>query len=161
MNIIYCHHAERDFTGKQNDNITEFGRKDADLVGKMFKQSNIKAIYTSPFFRCIETARIINKHLNVPIYEEPRFNEFKSMSIFVRGKTKDETWIDLQKRVIAAIEDIVSKHNNEDTVICVTSGVNIAGFIDWQLNLKPSKNMAYIGVKSCSPIIFRKDKKDD
>lgn len=153
MNIIYCHHAQRDYTGNQNDDITALGRMDAELVGKFMKKiKNIKAIYSSPYFRCMETARLINKSLGVPIIEEERFNEFVS-------KENKETWVDLQRRVIAGIEDIVNKYSNEDTVICVTSGVNIAGFIDWNLGLKPSEKMAYLGIISCSPIIFKYNKK--
>ena len=153
MNIVYCHHAQRAYTGSQNDDITSLGRKDAELAGKFLKNlSNIKAIYTSPYFRCIETARRINKSLNVPIIEEKRFNEFVS-------KESKETWADLQKRIIAAIEDITAKYNDEDSIICVTSGVNIAGFLDWNLGLEPSENMPFLGVVSCSPIIFKFNKK--
>lgn len=148
MNIIYCHHAQRAHGGTQEDDITELGRKDATLVGEIMKEApNIKAIYTSPFFRCAETARLINESLNVPIFEEARFNEY--------GSIEGETWVDLQKRIISAIKDIVKKHNDEDSIICVTSGVNIAGFLDWNLGLKPSKDMSFLGVVSCSPIIFK------
>ena len=153
MNIIYCHHAQRIYTGSQKDDITDLGKKDAELVGQFIKDiPNVKAIYTSPYFRCVKTARIINKSLNVPIIEEDRFNEFVS-------KENKETWVDLQKRVIAGIKDIVNKYNDEDTIICVTSGVNIAGFLDWNLGLKPSENMPFLGIISCSPIIFKYNKK--
>ena len=153
MNIVYCHHAQRAYTGSQDDDITDLGKKDAELVGEFMKRMpNIKAIYTSTYFRCKETARIINKSLNVPIIEEDRFNEFVS-------KENKETWVDLQKRVIAGIKDIVNKYNDEDSIICVTSGVNIAGFLDWNLGLEPSENMPFLGVISCSPIIFKYNKK--
>lgn len=152
MNIVYCHHAQRAYTGSQDDDITDLGKKDAELVGQFIKHiPNVKAIYTSPYFRCIETARIINKSLNVPIIEEDRFNEFVS-------KENKETWVDLQKRVITGIKDIVNKYNDEDSIICVISGVNIAGFIDWNLGLEPSENMPFLGVISCSPIIFKYNK---
>lgn len=153
MNIVYCHHAQRVYTGSQKDDITDLGEKDAELVGQFIKQiPNVKAIYTSPYFRCLETARIINKSLNVPIIEEDRFNEFVS-------KENKETWVDLQRRVIAGIKDIVNKYNDEDSIICVTSGVNIAGFLDWNLGLEPSENMQFLGIISCSPIIFKYNKK--
>ena len=153
MNIVYCHHAQRMHTGSQKDDITELGRQDAELVGQFIKDiPNVKAIYTSPYFRCVKTARIINKSLNVPIIEEDRFNEFVS-------KENKETWVDLQKRVIAGIKDIVNKYNDEDSIICVTSGVNIAGFLDWNLGLEPSENMPFLGIISCSPIIFKYNKK--
>lgn len=153
MNIVYCHHAQRIYTGSQKDDITDLGKKDAELVGQFIKQiPNVKAIYTSPYFRCLETARIINKSLNVPIIEEDRFNEFVS-------KENKETWVDLQRRVIAGIKDIVNKYNDEDSIICVTSGVNIVGFLDWNLGLEPSENMQFLGIISCSPIIFKYNKK--
>lgn len=149
MKIIYCHHAERDKKGSQLDGITRHGKKDAKLVGKMIaKHQKVKAIYTSPYFRCKETARIINRSLGVPIIEDDRFNEFV-------GRDKKETWTDLQKRIIEALKDIIAKYNDEDTILCVTSGVNIAGFIDLQLGLQPSEDMAFLGVISCSPIIFQ------
>ena len=153
MYIVYCHHAQRAHTGSQEDDLTSLGRRDADLVGEFMKQiPNVKAIYTSPYFRCQETAKIINKSLNVPIIEEDRFNEFVS-------KENKETWVDLQKRVIAAIKDIIAKYNDEDSIICVTSGVNIVGFLDWSLGLQPSENMPFLGIISCSPIIFQYNKK--
>lgn len=150
MNIIYCHHAEREIKGKptQEDELTRLGKKDAKIVGKMIaKHQNVKAIYTSPYFRCKKTANIINKSLGVPIIEDARFNEFSS-------RDKQETWTDLQNRIIEALKDIVAKYKDEDTIVCVTSGVNIAGFIDFQLGLKPSEDMAFLGVISCSPTIF-------
>ncbi len=151
MNIIYCHHAERKITDKptQQDPITKLGKKDANIVGKTIaKHLKVKAIYTSPYLRCKQTAKIINKYFNAPIIEDARFNEFCS-------KENQESWTDLQNRIIEALKDIIAKHNDEDTIICVTSGVNIAGFINLQLGLKSSPDMAFLGVISCSPIIFK------
>lgn len=151
MNIIYCHHAERKINGSptQQDGITQLGKKDAKITGKMIaKHQNVKAIYTSPYFRCKQTAKIINKYLGVNIIEDARFNEFVS-------KDKKESWADAQNRVIEALKDIVEKYNDEDTIVCVTSGVNIAGFLDYQLALQPTDDMAFLGVISCSPIIFK------
>ena len=151
MNIIYCHHAEREVKGSwtQEDGLTKLGKKDAKIAGKMIaKHQNVKAIYTSPYFRCKETAKIINKYICAPIIEDARFNEF------VRSDNI-ESWVDLQNRIVAALKDIVEKFNDDDTILCVTSGVNIAGFINYQLSLQASENMAFLGVISCSPIIFK------
>lgn len=151
MNIIYCHHAERDVKGKptQQDGLTQLGKKDAKITGKMIaKHQNVKAIYTSPYFRCKQTAKIINKYIGVPIIEDARFNEFVS-------KDNKESWADAQNRIVEALKDIVEKYNDEDAIVCVTSGVNIAGFINYQLSLQASENMAFLGVISCSPIIFK------
>lgn len=152
MKIIYCHHALRDVKNKptQNDALTDIGIRDANLVGELFeiasKKENIKAIYTSTFFRCIETSKIINKKINVPIINEERFNEF--------GSIENESWVDLQIRVRDAIKDIVFKYNDDETVICVTSGVNIVAFISLVFNIAVSNNNPFIGVPSCSPLVF-------
>ena len=66
MKIIYVHHAQRDKgnSSTQEDGITELGIKDAEIVAEILCKRNekqkITAIYSSPFFRCMETSRIIN-----------------------------------------------------------------------------------------------------
>ena len=152
MKIIYCHHAMRDVKDKptQNDGLTDIGVKDANLVAEIFKiaskKENLKAIYTSPFFRCTETSKIINKHINLPIINEDRFNEF--------GSIENESWTDLQNRMREAIKDIVFKYNDNEAVICVTSGVNVVAFLSLVFKIEVSKDNPFIGVPSCSPLIF-------
>ena len=138
MKIIYVHHAlrEKDNPPSQDDKIQPLGIKDAEIVAELFKilseKTNLRAIYTSPYYRCAKTAEIINKHTQVPVYNEPRFNEFNNIFEVIEGdKTiiKTETWLDCQLRIRDAIKDIVDKYDDNDTVICVTSGVNITAFI--------------------------------
>lgn len=161
MKIFYVHHAERNKGNPptQEDDITSLGIKDAKLTAKLFETAknkgfNISAIYTSNYFRCVKTAKIINKKLNVPIILEPRFNEFKNIAKFSDG----ETWESCQQRILDAIKDIVIKHDNNDCVICVTSGVNITAFICAAFNIKPNGNLPFPIVPSCSPIGFEIDK---
>ena len=167
MKIIYVHHAlrEKGNPPSQNDKIQPLGLQDAEIVAELMKMmseySNIKAIYTSPYFRCAKTAEIINKHINVPIYEESRFNEFNKVFDIIEGNktiTKTESWIDCQIRIRNAIKDIVNKYDDKDTVICVTSGVNITAFISLAFKIQPSENLPFPMVPSCSPIGFDIDK---
>lgn len=156
MKIIYCHHALRDFGNPptQEDGITSVGKKDAQIVARLLfdaknKGMNIVAIYSSPFRRCMDTAKIINKKLQVEIIEDKRFNEFNK-----KTSVKDETWIELQNRVREAIKEIVFKYDENDVVVCITSGVNIAPFISLAYNLQSTEETPFIGVPSCSPIVF-------
>lgn len=154
MKIIYCHHAHRQKGNppSQSDGITEIGVKDAEIVNKLLlelkKQTKdaFKTIYTSEFFRCTKTAEIINKDLNLPIIIDKRLNE--------HGSNKNETWIDTQSRITELINEILEKYENDDIVVCITSGVNIAPFISKSFGLPISKNTPFLGVPSCSPIIF-------
>ena len=65
MKILYVHHGNRKLGNPptQNDDLTEIGYKDCELVAELLNnkrvKDNIKAIYTSNFFRCKKTAEII------------------------------------------------------------------------------------------------------
>ncbi len=169
MKIIYVHHALRDLGNppSQEDGILPLGMKDAEVTAEVLKsmanksKSNFKAIYTSPYFRCKKTAEIINKHINLPIYEEPRLNEFNKVFEVIEGGlslTKTETWSECQTRIREAVKDIVFKYGDNDTVICVTSGVNITAFIGLAYKIPISEDMPFPWVPSCSPIGFEIDK---
>ena len=100
MKLIYVHHAERDVSSnveKQEQDITEAGMKEAFLLAEKLKQLKVTAIYTSPYLRCKHTAEILNQYIQVPIYEESRFNE----------KDKNESWREFQERNMEAIDDLV------------------------------------------------------
>ena len=158
MKIVYVHHGNRKRSNPptQNDDLTEIGYKDCELTAELFNnegiRKNIKAIYTSPYFRCRKTAEIINKHLNVNIINDDRLNEFVEAS--------GESWTDVQNRIIDILDEIVEKYNDDDIVICVTSGVNVAGFIVKAFGLNASQETPFLAIPSCSPIMFnfKKDK---
>ena len=169
MRIIYVHHALRQVGNphSQDDKIQPLGIQDAETTAELLKmmsdksKSTFKAIYTSPYYRCAKTAEIINKHINVPIYEEPRFNEFNKVFDVIEGNktiTKTESWVDCQIRIRNAIKDIVNQYDDRDTVICVTSGVNITAFISLAFKIQPNENLPFPLVPSCSPIGFDIDK---
>lgn len=164
MKVIYVHHAMRDKGNPptQEDGITELGYKDAEVVGQILAEDQakgvgIKAIYSSTFFRCLETARIINKIIQVPVLEEDRFNEFGSVHYAVKGLSdpnSKETWVQCQERIRSAIKDIVYKYDGDDAVVCVTSGVNIAPFISLAYGMPSREDVPFLNIPSCSPIIF-------
>lgn len=159
MKLIYVHHAHRNKGNPptQEDDITNLGVKDAKIVAELLRVLNksgvrIRAIFSSPFKRCLKTAKIINKKLKVEIIEEKRFNE--------AGSVIGESWLNVQKRIRNALYDIVCKYKDDDAVVCVTSGVNVIAFIFLVCNLLPSDKAPYIGIPSCSPMIFNITKED-
>lgn len=126
--------------------MTDNGIKDAELVSELLSGEKITAIYTSNFYRCRKTAQIINRSLNVPIIEEPRFNEV--------GSIEGEDWKDCLERNIAALENIVNKYNDDAVILCVSSGINLSAFVCWNLEAKPHKNFPFMGATNCAPIEF-------
>lgn len=153
MQILYVHHAERDRTNKSIDrqyqDITENGIIEANLLAEKLKQVNITAIYTSPYLRCTHTAKIINKYNNAPIYHENRFNEMKN----------EETWKEFQIRHINALDEIIEKHNDDDFIICVSSGVNLSAFIYYFTKKEPSNDNPWIQALTISPVLFSTNNK--
>lgn len=163
MRIIYMHHAEREIGVnhsdpilRQQEDITETGIEECELLGKEFIKNNnkynIKAIIISPYLRCKHTAEIINKYLNVPVIEDERFNESEL------GEKFPSLW----KRVMAGIDDIVKNpiYTNDDDILVVTSGVNITGFICYFYNIDPDNCPTYSQGTFCSPINFMYKKED-
>lgn len=152
MKIIYMHHAERKKNNnyawgskeRENDGITKTGIKEAKLISKQCKKLNIKAIITSPYLRCKLTAEIINKYHNLQIIEDERFNEIQ----------KGEEWKKCLKRNMKAIDDIVKNYDDEDTIICISSGVNISAFICYFYNIEPTNEVSWTQAGTISPIIF-------
>ena len=166
MKIFYLHHAlrKKGNPSTQDDDIEQLGIEDAKNVSELFKMASskikFKAIYTSPYLRCKKTSEIVNQYINVPIYEDPRLNEFGNMvSVVQDGKTvqKKETWLDCQLRLRDAIKDIVNKYDKDDAVICVTSGVNITAFISLAYKIEPDENLPCPMVPSCSLVGFEID----
>ena len=155
MKLLYVHHADRNRTNKSIDrqlqDITENGIKEANLLAEKLNELNINitAIYTSPYLRCKHTAEIINKYHNAPIYEEPQFNEMHSY----------ETWKEFSIRNMQGIDNIIKKHNKNDFIICVSSGVNISPFIYYFNNIEPNDNSPKMQALTTSPILFSTDNK--
>lgn len=153
MKILYVHHAERDTITKVSDrqlqDITESGIKETEILGQKLKELNlnIKAIYTSPYLRCMHTAEIINSYISVPIYEEPLFNEMNSF----------ETWKEFSLRNITGIKNIINSHNDDDFIICISSGVNLSPFIYYFTNITPTNDSPKIQALTTSPVLFSTD----
>ncbi len=151
MKIIYVHHAERDIGPnhtdpilRQKEDITKLGVEQAELLSKRMSNTKITAIVTSPYLRCKHTAEIINKYHNLPIVEDERFNESEY----------HEEKVHLLKRNMEAIDDIVKKYDDDDLVVCLTSGVNISAFICYFYGIKPSNDVPWTQAADISPINF-------
>ena len=63
-------------------------------------------------------------------------------------------WKEALKLNMQAIDDIVKKYEEDDTIICVTSGVNISAFICYFYKIEPNNNIPYTQACGISPVIF-------
>lgn len=155
MQILYVHHADRDRSNKiidrQLQDITQNGIQEANVLAEKLKELNVNitAIYTSPYLRCKHTTEIINKYHHAKVYEEIRFNEMNT----------GETWREFSIRNMQGINDIIKKHNDNDFIICVSSGVNLSPFIYYFNNIEPNNDSPKIQALTTSPVLFSTNNK--
>lgn len=120
--------------------LSENGIKQARTLAEFLVGKDIKAIYTSPAVRALETARICGERLGLDVITVDAFSDF-SFGIF-NGRKFDgsdeeiafhisqrrkspldyrfpegENFYDLHKRVIPAFEKILIKHPEESFLI--------------------------------------------
>lgn len=89
MKIIYVHHALRKLSNPptQEDKIQPLGIKDAKTTAKLLKimsensKSNFKAIYTSPYYRCKKTAKLL---INILICQFMKNLDLMSLRKFLK-----------------------------------------------------------------------------
>lgn len=148
MRIIYVHHAERDRNNKnvprQEQDITEDGIAEARLLSKKMGFVNPTAIYTSPYLRCVHTSEILNEGVEVPIIKDERLNEYKA----------SETFKEFLERNMECIDDIINKHGEDDTVLCVTSGVNLSAFMCYFNGREAHNDSPICQGLTISPVLF-------
>lgn len=68
---------------------------------------------------------------------------------------KNESWRECQERNMEAIDDLINTYQeDDDLVICVTSGVNLSVFIFYFTKIKASNENPWIQAVACSPVLF-------
>ncbi len=77
LRLIIVRHAESEwnpvgrYQGILDPDLTERGRKQADLLGRELRKLSIDVLYTSPLRRTYETARIVGQHIGLkPVVDE-------------------------------------------------------------------------------------------
>ncbi|QXM06052.1 histidine phosphatase family protein [Crassaminicella indica] len=137
--------------GSKNVELTEEGRNQAVLLAKSMKKYRIDAIYSSDLDRAYETAKILGKTMNLEVKKidglrEMSFGEWEGLTNeeIQRSYLKDYTvWrnephkaiipggeklLEVQKRGLKAIYDIVKENENKNIVV-VSHGVIIKSII--------------------------------
>lgn len=145
--LLLIRHGENDFvkTGKLPGHVpgihlNDKGRQQAQALGEALKDVPLKALYSSPLERALETAEPIAKARNLPILQEPDLKDpnvgtWQGKSLKVLRLTKvwkivqsapsrfqfpeGESFINVQARITAVLEKIVKKHSKPDHIVAV------------------------------------------
>jgi probable phosphoglycerate mutase len=142
---------------------------------------NISAIYSSPIQRAQHTAEIVGKHNSIDVTIDDRLIELDMGKFtgvpydeiftshgnvfmkFYNGELEIahngvETFIDVKKRVLGIVDDILEKHPNQNVVL-VTHMDPIKAMLSTIVDLSPT-NLFELIIANASLNIFReKDRK--
>ena len=86
----------------------------------------------------------MNSNIDVPIIEDERLNEIQ----------KGENWKVFLERNIDILSELDKQYGKDDTIICMTSGVNLTAFICYFYNIQPTDNTIESQAFGISPINF-------
>ncbi len=143
--ILLIRHGENDFVGKRlagrlpGVHLNEKGRQSALLVSETLCEAPIKAIYSSPLERAMETAAPLAQAIGLPVIPRPGLQEIdfgswqgKTMKQMARMKSwpvvqktpsqmrfpGGESFVEAQQRMVAEIDSIALSHDPDDLIAC-------------------------------------------
>ncbi len=117
------------------------GRRQAQATAETLRQAPVTAIYSSPLERAVETAEPISQALGLPVSLHPGLMEtdcgsWQGKTLKRLGRLKvwrtvqntpslfqfpgGESFIDTQHRICAALQDLCSRHDPKDLLVCVS-----------------------------------------
>lgn len=137
---------EKRFQGRKDSPLTNIGKKQAELLGKSLKHVQFDKCFTSPSFRCYETADIILKRSEneiVKSIKDERLTEIyladwegklvskmkelykEELYLFWHEPERfynknGENFIDVKKRVKSFLKEIIDKYNDLNNILIVT-----------------------------------------
>lgn len=145
--LLLIRHGENDFvkTGKlagqtAGIHLNERGQKQAQALGEALKNVPLKALYSSPLERAMETAQPIATSHSLTIQQEPGLMDadlgkwqgksLKALRLTNAWKIvqhspsrfqfpEGESFMDLQTRIVNALEGMVKRHNKPKDIVAV------------------------------------------
>ncbi|HVN14733.1 MAG TPA: histidine phosphatase family protein [Anaerolineales bacterium] len=145
--LLLIRHGENDYSKKgrlagrmPEVHLNERGQKQAETLGEAFKDVPLKAIYSSPLERAMETAAPIASACNLKIIQETGLlesdvGEWQGKSVRRLAMTKywrivqnapsraghpgGETFIQTQTRIVSALDAICAKYKPREVIACV------------------------------------------
>ncbi len=146
--ILLIRHGENDYVKehrlpgrKPGIHLNKNGLSQAKAIAKKLKKAPIKAVYSSPLERTMETAKPVAKALNLTVIPRPGLIETdvgdwqgKKVKRLRQSKIWPQVQLnpsrfrfpggerieDAQHRFVAEIEHLADKHEPEDMLVCVS-----------------------------------------
>ncbi len=161
--LIIVRHAqatgnlEGRFQCRKNNELTDLGRRQLELLSQRLRDTRVDAAYSSPLVRAMDTARACVQERDLEIIAEPRLIELDAgqMESLLMAELYErfpeqmrnwreqphlfcppdgETMLQLYERVTAAVADIAAR-NEGRTVLVSTHGVVVRNLMCWARRL--------------------------
>jgi len=114
--------------------LSALGRRQAERLAERVRRVGAAAVYSSPYRRAMETARLINDD----VHEDARLVEI-DLELGDDGHLQfNESTVSVVERMRSAIDDIVEVHPGKHVVV-VTHGVALMAYITNVLRLEPGQ----------------------
>ncbi len=144
--FLLIRHGENEYVAKgrlagrlPGVHLNENGKKQADAVAKTFVKAPIKAVYSSPMERCMETAKPLAAALDLEIVPrmgliEVDFGKWQDKTLKQLRRRKlwkvvqanpsrmqfpgGETFANAQQRIVQDVETLAQEHGPKDLIAC-------------------------------------------
>jgi probable phosphomutase (TIGR03848 family) len=144
--ILLIRHGENDYVKKHilagrlpGVNLNDKGRQQAQAIAEKLATAPLKALYSSPLERAMQTAEPLAQVLNLPIITRPGLiesdpGEWTGQSYKKLGRTKawrsvqaapsrfrfpgGETFAEGQARICQELQTLASQHESKDLIAC-------------------------------------------
>lgn len=145
--LLFIRHGENEYTNKHKlaghlpgVHLNERGQQQAQALAEALKEVSIKAIYSSPLERAVETATPIATARGLDVQMEAGLIEtnvgkwqgrtLKALRLNKHWKViqhapsraqfpDGETFYESQARIVAAVDTICRRHKSQDVIACV------------------------------------------
>ena len=137
MRIVLVRHGKA-----KNDRLTSLGKHQVKILIKQLKKFNFNQVICSSKQRCVQTAQIISKSLNLPLIKEQRLEERYQLE-HLPQTTEEHLWWDnylniefsstlpddcasFLKRNFEVFNEQIEQSNNKDVLIIAHSATSYA-----------------------------------
>ena len=123
--------------------LNDKGRQEAARIAEALRDAPIKAIYSSPIQRAVETAEPLAQALGLPVQIregliETNAGNWQGKTLKQVARTKlwkivmeqpsqfqfpgGETFLEVQQRIVQALDGVAKEHDEKDIVACFSHG---------------------------------------
>ncbi len=167
MKIIFVKHGESSFI---TDKLTLKGKIQIRAVKRYLKDENIDAFFCAPQTRTLQSANLLNKGLNKPLYIIKQFDERKPLLTNQKDlieefktnymnynfeNTKFETCKEYLDRVFVGFEEILKQESSDiNTIVIVGHSSTLYAINAYLQGIPKDKQIKWLQINSGAVIKF-------